>query len=186
MKRALNSFAMLIALASAAPHPALAQARSPQVPLKIDIVIAREAGTKKISRLPYSLWVTANREPARETSLRMGVQVPVVQNVFTSTKDEGGAKTPTQSYSYRNVGTNIDCLATSTGDGRYAVAITLSDSGIQAGPGENQPAGVPAFREFTSRFYLLLKDGQSATYTSATDPVTGETLKVDVTLNVLK
>ena len=46
--------------------------------------------------------------------------------------------------------------------------------------------GIPAFRNFTSNFNILLKDGQTAQYASATDPVSGETLKVDVTLNVLK
>ena len=45
---------------------------------------------------------------------------------------------------------------------------------------------MPAFRNFTSNFSLLLKDGQTAQYASATDPVSGETLKVDVTINVLK
>jgi hypothetical protein len=48
------------------------------------------------------------------------------------------------------------------------------------------PAGLPLFRNFSSSFALLLKDGQSATYTSAVDPVSGETIKVDVTLTVLK
>ncbi len=46
--------------------------------------------------------------------------------------------------------------------------------------------GVPAFRNFTSNFSILLKDGQTAQYASATDPVSGETLRVDVTVNVLK
>jgi len=47
-------------------------------------------------------------------------------------------------------------------------------------------AGVPAFRSFTSSFNLLLKDGQAAQQTSATDPVSGEVLKIDVTVTVLK
>ena len=59
---------------------------------------------------------------------------------------------------------------------------------ISIDPKESAPIlkGVPAFRNFTSNFSILLKDGQSAQYASATDPVSGETLKVDVTLNVLK
>jgi hypothetical protein len=48
------------------------------------------------------------------------------------------------------------------------------------------PKGTPAFRNFTSNFSILLKDGQTAQYASATDPVSGETLKVDATINVLK
>jgi len=41
-------------------------------------------------------------------------------------------------------------------------------------------------RSFNSSFQVLLRDGQTNQYTSATDPVTGEVTKIDVTLNVLK
>jgi hypothetical protein len=96
-----------------------------------------------------------------------------------------------QSYSYRNIGTSIDCSATSADNG-FNVIITLSDSSIQfeAAGGSTAPttklANAPAFRTFTSKFSILLRDGQTAQYTSATDPLSGEVLKVDVTLNVLK
>ena len=33
---------------------------------------------------------------------------------------------------------------------------------------------------------MLLRDGQTMQYASATDSVTGEVVKIDVTLNVLK
>jgi hypothetical protein len=46
--------------------------------------------------------------------------------------------------------------------------------------------GVPAFRTFTSSFSVLLRDGQTAQHTAATDPVSGEVLRIDVTVNVLK
>ena len=45
---------------------------------------------------------------------------------------------------------------------------------------------VPAFRSFKGTNSLLLKDGQTRQYTVATDRVTGEVLKVDVSLKVLK
>jgi hypothetical protein len=70
-------------------------------------------------------------------------------------------------------------------DGRYGVGITLNETGLQAAKADSS-IDAPMFRNFTSRFYLLLRDGQTATYTSATDPVTGETLNVQVTLSVLK
>jgi predicted small secreted protein len=44
----------------------------------------------------------------------------------------------------------------------------------------------PAFRSFKGVNTVLLKDGQTRQYTVATDRVTGEVLKVDVTLKVLK
>jgi hypothetical protein len=33
---------------------------------------------------------------------------------------------------------------------------------------------------------MVLRDGQTAQSTSATDPISGEVLKIDVTLNVVK
>jgi hypothetical protein len=45
---------------------------------------------------------------------------------------------------------------------------------------------MPSVRKFQSTFNLLLKDGQTATHTAATDPVSGEVLRIDVTLTVLK
>ena len=129
------------------------------------------------------MWVTANDHQA--TSLRMGVEVPVVTNVI------GAPPTASQSYNYRAIGTNIDCIAT-TFENFYNLNITLNDSSIQfdpksaSAPASGRLADAPAFRSFTSKFSILLRDGQTAQYTSATDPVNGETLKVDVTLTVLK
>ena len=45
---------------------------------------------------------------------------------------------------------------------------------------------MPAFRSFKSNFTVLLRDGQTTQYTSAVDPVSGEVMKIDVTLNVIK
>ncbi len=179
---------LVVIAALAEPRAAGAQEKpSPLVPLKLQLVISRSAGEKKISSMPYTLWVTANDNRNRTTSLRMGVEVPVPSILIPK---EGA---PTTSYNYRPVGTNIDCSATTEGN-LFKVAITLNDSSVQFDAKESAAsrpvptgmAGAPAFRNFTSNFSILLKDGQTATYTSATDPVSGETLKVDVTLNVLK
>ena len=177
-----------VGLAQEKPSP---QTSSPQerstaqlVPLKIQLVISRTTGDKKISSLPYTMWVTANAR--EETSLRMGVQVPVMS---TRISQKEGETAPVASFNYRDVGTNIDCVATTVPDGWFNVRITLNDSAIQFESKELKDrvvAGVPAFRNFTSRFSILLKDGQTAQYTSATDPVSGEVMRVDVTLNVLK
>ena len=181
MKRTLVFVAALVAIAAvAAPRAVVAQDRQ-LVPIKIDLVVSRTAGDKKISSAPYSLWVTANSQN-RETSLRMGVQVPVASTRVAQKDDP-----PPPAYTYRDVGTNIDCSATTIADGRFNVRIVLNDSAIQFDGKETRAVpGLPSFRSFSASFTLLLKDGQSATYTTATDPVSGETLKVDVTLNVLK
>jgi hypothetical protein len=163
--------------------------KASMVPLKLDLVVTRQLGDKKISSMPYSMWVTANAPGS--TRLRMGVQVPVVATVFGSGKSEnkekgeaGAGLVPQASYTYRDIGANIDVAAISAPDDRYRFNITLNDTGLHEKA--DSATGAPMIRNFSSSFYLLLRDKQTATYTSATDPATGEVLKVDVTLTVLK
>ncbi len=151
-------------------------AESPLTPLRIQLVLSRTQGDKKISSVPYALWVTANDRQA--SNLRMGNQIPVPDA-------KGG-------YSFHEVGTNIDATASSGPDGYYRIALTVSDSSVYF-PDRNDPAaasptntGVPAFRSVTTRFNILLRDGQTGQYLSATDQMSGQVLKVDATLTVLK
>jgi hypothetical protein len=152
----------------------------PQVPLRIQLVLSRYQGEKKLSSVPYVLWVTSG-EP--RTSLRMGVKIPVYAG--------GGAG----SYSYQDVGTNVDCTVMTGPDGMYKVSLTVNDSSIYFPNPARPSAGIPpptsdttppAIRSFTSTFYILLRDGQTGQYTSAVDQASGEVLKIDATLNVLK
>jgi hypothetical protein len=181
----LPKFVVLTLALAAAPTLVAEAQEKGLVPLKLDVVISRQAGDKKVSSMPYSLWLTGNAPERQGTSLRMGVSVPVPTAVIQAKEKEGEKVEPARSYSYREIGTNIDASANSAADGRFAVAITLNDSGLNTKT-DAATGGAPLIRNFTSRFFLLLRDGQTATYTSATDPVTGETLKVDVTLSVLK
>jgi hypothetical protein len=43
-----------------------------------------------------------------------------------------------------------------------------------------------AFRSFTMTNSMLMRDGQTVQFATATDKVTGETIRVDVTLSVVK
>ena len=96
-------FIVAAAVVLAAPRAGIAQEKSTAqlVPLKLQLVISRHTGEKKISSLPYTLWITANKPG--ETSLRMGVEVPVVASRFSP---KAGEVAP--SYNYRPVGTNIE------------------------------------------------------------------------------
>jgi hypothetical protein len=180
VKRTVVFIAALAVIATAVPRVAIAQEKQ-LVPLKVQLVISRTAGEKKVTSLPYAIWVTANDK--QTTRVRMGVEVPVTTTVF-ATKE---STQPTTTWTYRSVGTNIDCQVNTVPDGRFSMNITLNDSSIDRDAGGKGPAaGIPVIRNFTSNFAILLRDGQTATYTSATDPVSGETLKVDVTLTVLK
>ena len=119
----------------------------------------------------------------------MGVDVPIPQTVIPSSK-EGTPSAPVMSYSYRSVGTSFDCAAAVQDAGTFKLDVTVTDTAVMM-PDANQAAkggisSAPTIRSFTSSFALLLKDGQSAQHTAATDPVSGEVLRVDVTLAVLK
>jgi hypothetical protein len=151
-------------------------------PLKVSLVVSRYKGDKRIGSLPYVLGVTVGRP----TSLRMGVDVPIVMG---GQKTGGGPPGPT--FSYRAVGTNIDCTATTTAGGLYNLNLVVEDSSVQLQPGEKAANAafvedIPSFRTFKSSFTAVMRDGQTMQYTSATDPVTGEVMKIDVTLTLLK
>ena len=157
-----------------------------QVPLKVQLTLSRFVGEKKISSTPYMLGVLTN---AQKTSLRMGVQVPVTIKMIDSS---GPAGTVQNSYTYRDVGTNIDCEAQDVGGGVFKLVLTIEDSAIHLdrapdSPQERQMArDVPAFRSFRSSFATVLHDGQSMQYASATDPISGEIMKIDVLLTLAK
>ena len=146
-----------------------------QVPLRVQIVVSRHVGEKRVSSIPYTFSVVANDND--KTSLRMGVDVPV--------------PTGSGSYSYRSVGTNIDCSARSVDAGVFKLDLAVSDSSVfvpeKATPTSTGAAsGLPAFRSFTSSFNLIVREGQTAQQTSATDPVSGDVLRVEVSVSVVK
>jgi hypothetical protein len=88
------------------------------------------------------------------------------------------------------VGTNIDCSASSTDDGQFKLEIMIEDSSVsaddQAAQDTSRPRGVPVFRTFRSSNTLILKDGQSTQFTTATDKISGGVVRAHVTLNVVK
>lgn len=196
MKRLIGLSALSIILAGVPPVAAQQKPAAPgevaqrptgeQIPLRVQLVVSRFQGEKKVSSIPYSLSVVANDND--KTSMRMKMDVPVAQTVFS-----GGPNTsvPQTSYTYRSVGTDIDCAARTVEGGWFKLDLAVSDSSVvlpekQSTAPSATMQGIPAFRSFTSSFNLLLKDGQTAQHTTATDPVSGEVLRVDVTLTVLK
>jgi len=148
------------------PAPAPSQQAKPLTPLKVQVVIARYEGDKKVSSFPYMLAVTANN--AQAANLRMGSLVPVPTG-------QGG-------IDYKSIGTNIDCSATSLEDGRFQVQVRIEDASVM----ERRGGEAPTLRTFNSSNTVVLKDGQTAQFTAAADKVTGEVVKVDVTMNVEK
>lgn len=168
-------------------------------PAKLQIVLTEYDGTKKVSSMPYSIPFILSHTPLT-SSLRMGVRVPV----------NTSSKTGESSLTYVDVGTNIDVsdidyrmsqnhvLAT---PGRFSVDIKIDrsslyvpsrdkdghiDGGKDWTAGEPPPGNEPMIRQFRGDVTLLLRDGQEAEATVATDPLTGRVLKVEAVLDVLK
>jgi len=166
---------------SSAPAAAQPAAREAAL-LKVQVVISRYQGEKKISSQPFTLSVTANGPRA---SLRMGTQVPILSSPVVTGPD---GKTPPSAYNYKNVGTSIECAARALDDGRYRLELTIDDSSVASDDQGPQPfaKGPPQFRSFQISGQTVLRDGQSTQLTTAAEKVTGEIARIDVTLSVIK
>ena len=171
-------FALALAMTSAGV--ALAQDKSADstaktltVPLKVQVVVSRYEGDKKISSMPYMLSVNAGRS----ANLRMGSRVPIATA-------GAGANMPT-TFQYQDVGTSIDCSTGVLDDGRFRLELTIDDSSVDEqlrGSGGDRPS----LRSFRATNSLVLKDGQTTQFTSAVDKVTGAVTKVDISVTVVK
>lgn len=154
------------------------------VPLKVTVVFTEYDGEKKVSSLPYALFVKADENSRFQGKVRMGVRVPV----WVGGKESG--------IQYMDVGSNLDCFAQAAEDGKYMLDLSLERSSLypssggkdeyaQASKPDEQPRS-PLMRQFRANLSLMLRDGQTTQNTIATDPLNGHTVKVEVTLNVVK
>ena len=153
----------------APPPPAPRPEVNRQVPpsVKVDIVLSRANGNKTLSSLPYALNVTEGMA----THLRLGSQVPIPQG---------------PSISYQNVGSGIDCDVRVLEDGRYRLALTLDDSSVAEGPAPQGLPDMPVIRSYRVENLLILRSGEATTFNVATDKVSGDTIRAQVTVTALK
>ena len=157
--------------------PSTSQALGPLMPLDVLVVVNRYQGEKRVSSLPYNLAVNANDRTI--SSLRMGARVQVPNGPPNL-----------RTFSWEQIGTNIDCFARTMDDGRFQVNLIIDDSSIYENvPGAVKPSAddnSPVFRSFKSTNTLVLRDGQTRQFTAATDRVNGEIVRIEVTLRVVK
>jgi hypothetical protein len=159
--------------------PSIRHAPEPFTPLKVLVVIGRYQGEKKLSSMPYTLTLGAGNR----ANLRMGSSIPVTMLSMTNVPKDAPAGGPIQ---YKDIGTNIDCSAAEVEGGRYSLLITVDDSSIYPDEAAGGTKGSPAFRSFRATNSMVLKNGETGQFTTATDKMTGETVRVDVTLTVVK
>jgi hypothetical protein len=186
---------------AAAIDQAASQAPPPKpvsIPIKVDVILTRLQGDRKVASLPFSLWLTVTNYPGNQ-SLRTGIDVPVGTTTITSgrsnpTGPQGAGSTSTSEATtkteYRYVGTDIDCMAQSKGDGQFSITVTVADSSVYTSDPDPKAAlkvsDPMAFRTFRMSNTMAMVDGQTRQLAMATDKVTGETIRVDVMLTLVK
>lgn len=167
--------------------PVAARRDGPSTRLRVRVVLSRYRGDTKVLSLPYTFLVTSEGPRAR---MRMGVQTPIA----AANPAAPGAVAPPPAIQYKTVGTNIDCGARGVGSG-YLLQLSVEhssafggneDIGPGAAPETPRIPGVPLFRSFDASFEPILRDGETQQIVASTDPITGEVLKIDVTLDVVK
>lgn len=170
--------------AAKAVEAAPAAPKTPSIPLRLQLVISTYQAEKKINSVPYTLSVNAMTPPwsGRPAQLRMGTRVPVPSTKQPTVDGKPVSDIPT-AFNYQDIGTNIDCSASITDDGRFELTISIEDSSIR----EEKRNELPLFRSFRlSNQVVVLRDGESTQFTTVTDRTSGEIIQVDVSLKVMK
>lgn len=151
--------------------------------LKLQLAVAEQEGEKKLTNLPYTIFVEADAagHSSPATKLRIGSRIPV------STGLEGGRL----QFQYIDIGTNIDARAYSAADGKYEVVIAIERSWVDGEvPTQSEPNSLmwkqPSIHQFKTELTLKLHDGQTIQSTQAADPLNGRVLTLMVTINVVK
>src|SRR5881628_3834164 len=105
-------------LASAVTGQERAAERPPRLvtPLKVQLVVTKQLGDKKVSSLSYSFPCNTT-DP--KLSLNLGVEVPVP--VRKGDKVE---------FLYRSVGSNIECEASALPDSRFNLHLAFEQSAL--------------------------------------------------------
>ena len=171
------------AQAMGGPNPKIVP--DPGITLKVTVTISRWEGDKKVGSSPFVLMVKpsygerAERGIDGETvSLQMGSDYPMPA---TTTMVDGK---PAPGLSYKALGTNIRLAAKPADDGKYTLYVSVQDSQVDKPRGTNQT--LPSFQTFRAENRLSMRDGQTLQYTVASDATSGQLIKLDVTMNVIK
>jgi hypothetical protein len=177
--------------AEPAPSPARPVVRQ-LVPVEVQIVIAKFQGEKRVSSIPYMLALNAvvggSIPNAERAQLTIGSEVPVPSTTFTPVGDNKTAQ-PLRSFNYRNVGTVMSAAAVTAEAGQFEVELQVDESSL----GTSAPDGrggslaeMPVFKSFKARNRILLRPGVMRQFTAATDRISGETVRIEVTLTTMK
>jgi len=175
MNTSFSSFMFAIPTLAVFANVAAAQTQAPpdKIPVKLQFVVAAYEGERKVSSVPYSLLATAN---GGQVTFLNGINVPILTS-------EG-------KITYTNIGTTITCtVTTETGNFRLAInfdekSVITAKSPVAPAAATTRPLDSPSFHDVNYTGTITIKDGESRQLISAPDKVTGEILKIDVTLTL--
>jgi hypothetical protein len=157
---------------------------------KVDLLFLRFQGTQRTSSMPYSLLVDSGTDlrMAPTTQLRIGIDAPTGR---TTSRASDGAVLTVPEYKY--VGTNIDCRAEYRGTTTYRIFLNLEDYSFASPTLTGEATATPprprfdyAIRRFAVTNTLTVRDGQAVQFSVGTDPITGETIRAEVTVTAVK
>ena len=177
--RTLAWCAAIVALAPAlaADDAAAPPAEEPATLIELEVVMTRSKGDEVVARLPYTLLLNTGGVSA---SVYGGIQLPIV------VRHEGS-----NTVMFKNAGGNVFARTWAVGDDRFKVELSTELGGVYPTNGdtataESEGASAPVLRSFSTNATITLRDGQSTTLSDMADPITGETVKTEVTLRVVE
>ena len=152
--------------------------------VRVDVTITDQTG----SNPPIKKMVSVTVVDRGMGSVRSGVTVPLLQTVLGSSDE---AKRPMTSYSYRDMGLNLDVSNVNIIDNIVRLRLSVSYNPVdEKSPSIEAPAGTtPAsFAQFSQTVTLALQDGKPLVVASSSDPVPSRnrTASLEVKATILK
>jgi hypothetical protein len=150
-----------------AKAPGDEKALGPRV--RVEFRETRQEGAASSTTRSCSLLLHADGAPAW---VFVGAQAPITTNA-------GGTATT----SLKNVGLSVHVGVETRPDGRYGLRASFEESSPLAVVAEaSRPGRNPIINALRGESQLVLRAGETAPFASAVDPVTGEVVRVDVTV----
>ena len=135
---AVTTFWLIAPGAARAQQPAAPAAEAAAPPaaravqaVRIEVVLSRLEGEKRISNMPFTFLTTTGGT----ANLRIGSMVPIPQGTGQGS-----------SITYQNVGTNIDVNVEPVTNGQYRLFVTFDDSSVADGRGTPVTSAGPVIR----------------------------------------
>lgn len=197
--RTVLAVVAFVMLCPAVPLRAQESEQKKIIPLKVELVLNEFDGTRKISSLPYTFYTNVDERPGNtpRTSIRTGQRVPIYVGPHESSRStpngNGAVVVKEPDIQYSDIGTNLDCRATSNPDGRYRLELSIERTFIANASQVAKGAGAadistntPIIGHFSSNYSLFVRDGQAIEATSTTDPLSGHVMQVVITATAVK